>query len=297
MNLPQVNKKFMSRILICGHRAYAARGLKKVLEKQGHMVMEFSRGEVKREGNIITGPVLEMDKNPLFTEVIDVVVNFILLQQGTAKENEDYMVALLNFCKLHSVKRLIQISSISSYPNDAPLIKEDTPTEKRVELKGGYGIIKAAADKLLEMNKNKVPFDIIFVRPGYIVAPDNPHPYKGIAKFFGTKCAVLIGDKKATLPCINRDVLHECLAEISVQENPLDVYLLVEGEGGTKYSYFRTQSKAFVVPLPRWLFFFMADVAKMLHIFKERHVCMVKGAFKVNRFDNTLTKKRLKSLK
>lgn len=287
----------MSTILISGHRAYAALGLKKLLENEGHKVIEFSRGEVKREGNVVTGPVLGMDKNPMFIENIDVVINFILLQNGTVEENECYIRALLGFCKVHSVKRLVQISSISSYPNDAPLIKEDTPTEKRVELKGGYGIIKAAADNMLEMKRRAVGFDIVFVRPGYIVAVDNPHPFKGIAKFIGSKIAILIGDKKATLPCIRRETLHKCLAEIAVQNNPLDVYLLVEGEGGTKYSYFRTQSKAFVVPLPRWLFFFVADVAKMLHVFKERHVCMVKGAFKVNRFDNTITKKKLKSLK
>ena len=177
------------------------------------------------------------------------------------------------------------------------MIKEDTPTETRVELKGGYGIIKAAADNLLEKEKASASFNIVFVRPGYIVAADNPHPFKGIAKFFGSKLAVLIGDKKATLPCIHRDVLHLCLAEIAVQENPLPVYLLLEGDSSTKYSYFRSQSKAVVIPLPRWLFFLGADIAKTLHLFKERHVCMVKGAFKVNHFDNSLTRNKLKALR
>lgn len=287
----------MSTILICGHRAYAARGLKRVLENDGHTVLEFSRGVVKREGNTITGPVAEIDKNTLFKETVDVVINFILLQNGTVEENESYIEALLRFCKSHSVKRLIQISSISSYPNGVQLIKEDTPTETRVELKGGYGIIKAAADNLLEKEKASASFNIVFVRPGYIVAADNPHPFKGIAKFFGSMLAVLIGDKKATLPCIHRDVLHLCLAEIAVQENPLPVYLLLEGDSSTKYSYFRSQSKAVVIPLPRWLFFLGADIAKTLHLFKERHVCMVKGAFKVNHFDNSLTRNKLKALR
>lgn len=287
----------MATILICGHRAYAARGQKSVLENEGHTVLEFSRGEVRRDGNTITGPVAEMDKNPLLKENVDVVINFILLQNGTVEDNENYIRALLRFCKSHSIKRFIQISSISSYPNDAPLITENTPTEKNVELKGGYGIIKAAADNLLEKEKASVPFDIVFVRPGYIVAADNPHPFKGIAKFFGSKLAVLLGDKKSTLPCIRREVLHQCLAEIAVQENPLQVYLLVEGNNNTKYSYFRSQSKAVVIPLPRWLFFLGADIAKIVHVFKERHVRMVKGAFKVNRFDNTLSKSKLKALR
>lgn len=287
----------MSTILICGHRAYAARGLKSVLEKQGHTVLEFSRGEMKREGNTVTGSVVEIDKNPLFKEDVDVVINFILLQNGSVEENENYIMALLQFCERHSVKRLVQISSISSYPNDAPLIKEDTPIDKHVELKGGYGIIKTAADNLLEKEKDAEPFDIVFVRPGYIVASDNPHPFKGIAKFFGSKLAVLIGDKKATLPCIHRDMFHQCLAEIAIQDMPLCVYLLVEKNSSTKYSYFRSQSRAIVIPLPRWVFFLAADIAKSLHVFKKRHVCMVKGAFKVNRFDNSLTRNKLKALK
>lgn len=287
----------MSTILICGHRAYAARGLKGALESQGHTVLEFSRGEVKREGNTVIGPVAEMDRNPLLKETVDVVINFILLQNGTVEENEEYVKALLRFCKSHFIKRLIQISSISSYPNDARLINEDTPIEKNVELKGAYGVIKAAVDNLLERERKASPFDIVFVRPGYIVASDNPHPFKGIAKFFSSKLAVLIGDKKATLPCIRREVLHLCLAEIAIQNNPLQVYLLIEGNDNTKYSYFRTQSKATVIPLPRWLFFLGADIAKALHVFKERHVCMVKGAFKVNKFDNTLTKSKLKALR
>lgn len=287
----------MATILICGHRAYAARGLKKVLEDKGHTVLEFSRGEVKRNGNTITGPVNEIDKNPQLKEQVDVVINFILLQNCTVSENEEYIKALLRFCSSHSVGRLIQISSISSYPNDEPLITENTPTESRVELKGGYGIIKAAVDNLLEQSKKTESFDIVFVRPGYIVANDNPHPFKGIAKFLGSKVAVLIGDKKATLPCIHREVLHSCLAEIAIQENPLSVYLLIEGKDGTKFSYFRSQSDAIVIPLPKWLFYMGADIAKFLHIFKERQVCMVKGAFKVNKFDNTLTKSKLDKLR
>ena len=287
----------MSTILICGHRAYAARGLKNVLEEHGHSVLEFSRGEVNRVGSTVTGPVVEMDKNPMFVETIDVVINFILLQDATIAENKDYVRALLRFCSARSVKRLIQISSISSYPNDASLIDESTPTEKQVELKGGYGIIKATVDNVLGDARKVAPFDVIFARPGYIVAADNPHPFKGIAKFIGAKLAILIGDKKATLPCIHRGVLHRCLAEIAVQDNPLPVYLLIEEGTETKYEYFRTQSLAKVVPLPKRVFFFIADIAKVLHVCSERQACMIKGIFKVNRFDNTLTKSRLKALK
>ena len=283
-------------ILICGHRAYAARGLKAHLEQEGHQVLEFSRGEVMRKDNIIYGPVLEIDNNPMISEYIDVVINFIILQNDSIDHNEQYIHALLSFCQKRGVKSLIQISSISSYPNETLLINEDTPIDQKTEYKGPYGKIKAVVDQKLEKEKNKFSYEIVFVRPGYIVANDNPYPFKGIAKLFGNKFAILIGDKNASLPCIRRDVFHNCLAEIITQKNPLPVYLLVEGGVGTKYSYFRSQSKAMVLPLPKRLLFFAADVAKSLHLLTERQVRMVKGAFKVNKIDNSLTKIRLKSL-
>lgn len=285
----------MSTVLICGHRAYAAKGLKALLERKGHHVLEFSRGELGREGRVVVGPVTEIDKNPYFVENVDFVVNFILLQNGTVEENCDYINALVRFCKQKNVKRLIQISSISSYSNDTLLITEATPVDNRPELKGGYGVLKVVADKELEKNSGVVP--VSFVRPGYIVANDNPHPFKGIALFLCSSLAILMGDKKATLPCIGRTAFHECLSEIIADENPLDTYLLVEGDGGTKFSYFKSQSNAKVITLPKKLILMCANVAKSLHLLSERKFCMVKGLFKCNKFDCSLTKSKLKALK
>lgn len=287
----------MSTILICGHRSYASRGLKDVLEVKGHKVLCFSRGDMKRERDVITGPVKELDKNPYISEDIDVVINFILLQNTSVEENLAYIDSLITFCNLKKVKRLIQISSISAYPNDAPVIREDTPIETDLSKKGGYGIIKSAADNRLESAKRSCAFEILFVRPGYIVAEDNPHPFKGIAKFFGSKLAVLIGNKHSTLPCILRSTLHACLEEIVVQDNPLPVYLLVEGVGTTKYSYFKSQSDSVVIPLPKCFFEFVANTAKCLHVIDNKTASGIKGVFKVQKFDNTQTKSKLHNLK
>lgn len=286
----------MATILICGHRSYAARGLEQTLKSQGHSVLCFSRGELKRDGNVITGPVYEIDKNPNFSEHVDVVINFILLHQCSVEDNEKYIKVLLRFCKNKGISRLIQISSISSYPNNLEVISENTPTEEDIYAKGPYGSIKAIADKVLEEARKNMKFEILFVRPGYIVASDNPHPYKGVAKFFTKRFAVLIGDKKATLPCIRREVLHLGLAEIIIQENPLPVYLMIEERMNTKYSYFKSQTNAFVLPIPRWLVFFIADAAKLIHVIDMRKNLTIKGVFKRNHFDNNVTKDKIKAL-
>lgn len=287
----------MATILICGHRAYAARGLKTELEALGHNVLEYSRGEVARNDSTITGPVLNIDDNPLFTERIDFVINFIVLQQNSLEENIAYIDALLRFCRSKGVKRLIQISSISAYPNDALLIKENTLEETDLRKKGGYGMIKSAVDIRLERARREVDFDIIFVRPGYIVAGDNPHPFKGVAKFVGENVAILLGNRKSTLPCISRNTFHRCLSEIVTQNNPLPVYLLIEGKDTTKLSYFKSQSKAFIIPLPKWLFVLAANVAKELNFISEETASGIIGVFKVQMFDNCITKNKLRNLK
>lgn len=287
----------MATILICGHRSYAARGLKELLEKKGHHVLCFSRGEEKREGDVITGPVVNIVRNKHFMEPIDVVINFILIQNGDAKVNEDYMSALLMFCEKQRVKRLIQISSISSYPNDAKLINESSPTETCMERKGHYGLIKSAADGVLERAIGHTDVEIVLARPGYIVADDNPHPFKGVAKFVDRKFAILFGNKRSTLPCILRSTLHECLEEIATQAEPLPVYLLVEGENTTKYSYFKSQSNAMIMPLPKWLFILAANTAKSLHVIGDKTASGIKGVFKVQKFDNSKTKNNLHCLK
>ena len=149
---------------------------------------------------------------------------------------------------------------------------------------------------MLEEAKKNVKFEIVFVRPGYIVAADNPHPFKGVAKFFTKHFAILIGDKKVTLPCIRREVLHSGLAKIATQKFPLSVYLMVEEGENTKYSYFKSQTNAFVIPIPRWIAFSVADVAKVIHVIDRRTNLTIKGVFKRNYFDNKITKDKLKTL-
>ena len=48
------------RILLCGHRSFAAKGLAAELESQGHKVVCFSRGRVEQESQTVTGPVNEV---------------------------------------------------------------------------------------------------------------------------------------------------------------------------------------------------------------------------------------------
>ena len=90
----------MKTVLLCGHRAYAARGLTELLQGAGYRVVCFSRGAEERDGDVVTGNVLRVDENPcLKEEKIDVIINFIVLKDGTAEDNVAYISALCRFAK------------------------------------------------------------------------------------------------------------------------------------------------------------------------------------------------------
>ena len=53
-----------NKILICGHRSFVATGLIDVMKKYNIDCDCFSRGQVQRVGNVVTGDVMQMVSNP-----------------------------------------------------------------------------------------------------------------------------------------------------------------------------------------------------------------------------------------
>lgn len=279
------------KILICGHRSYAARTFKEKLEKAGHEVWCFSRGEILEEGNVITGPVLEMDKNPYLKVVtVDVVVNFILLDGQSVDDNLKYIDALCRWCEHAGVKRIVHMSSISVLPNSVSQINEDTPIDVHPELKGNYGAVKVAVDNQLLRWEKMSGIPVVLVRPGFITAQDKKNALAGIAKLLPGGFAALMGNRKSTLPVIDRDELHRGLQNAIETEEPLKVYLMVEKGDNTKIGYLRTLApKVKVIALPKGMVMFAAHLLKAIGLFDERKVQMVAGLFKVQHFDTERT--------
>jgi nucleoside-diphosphate-sugar epimerase len=119
------------RILLCGHRSFAAKGLLDLLIREGYQVDCFSRGPIGRDGCVVSGPINEIHKNPYLQNAYDTVVNYILLHQESIERNIKYIHSLIQFCDQHAVKHLIHISSCSVYKNDAKFVNENAPIETR----------------------------------------------------------------------------------------------------------------------------------------------------------------------
>lgn len=275
------------RILICGERSFAARGLAEKFSAQGFDVTTFSRGQEGREGSAIHGDVIQMDSNPHFAETYDAVLNFIIIKNEGIEANLKYVEALHRFCEKHHVGRLFHISSISVYPNDAGYVDEGSPIESDEQKKGAYAAVKVAIDKyLLSVAKT---YSLTFLRPGYILSDEKKISVAGIVKPLLPHFGLLLGNKASSLPLVERDRLHEAITRIMRCEKPQDVYLLLENLRGTKADFVRRFYKGVCIPLPKRLTIFAAQVLRFLRLFKLRHLEMVKGLFKTTWFDSSET--------
>lgn len=83
----------VKKVLICGHRSFVATGLMKELENNGISYDCFSRGEVKHDGDVVTGNVMNMADNDLLAEY-DTVVNYIILKEQSVEDNIAYIQSL-----------------------------------------------------------------------------------------------------------------------------------------------------------------------------------------------------------
>ena len=281
------------KVLVCGQRSFVASGFTDLLTRCGIEHDCFSRGEEARSGSVVSGDVMKMSENPYLVDDYSTVVNFIIIKDNSREKNIEYAQSLLDFCKSRRVKHLIQISSISAYPNGTKYVNERSDIESDWHNKGGYAAIKVAVDHYMMDNKPDSLY-ISFVRPGFIYTKNREISRAGIL-ISKLGINILLGDKKTSLPLICRETLHDSLIKIIEQEKPLPVYLLLnkDKEVGTKYNFVRKQWNVRPLCLPYKPIMLAAKLMKSVGLFRERHYLMFVGLFKRTWFDSSVTEKTL----
>lgn len=282
----------MKQVLLCGHRSFVATGLTNQFDAAGISYDCFSRGEIKREGDVVTGDVLKMSDNPYLKDY-ETVVNFIILKGKSVEDNLEYIKSLLDFCSKHHVKHLIQISSISVYPNDAKMVDEKSPIEKDYRNKGGYASIKVAVDHFIEDNPVK-GMEVSYIRPGFIYTKNHKISKAGILiSKFGLN--ILLGDRKTSLPLISRVNIHKAILAIIKSDTKQKVYLLLNKDRniGTKYNFVRNQWNVNPICLPYSLIMGMVNVLKRTGLIGNRLYMKFVGLFKRTWFNSEATEKVL----
>lgn len=272
----------MNKILICGATSFVANGLKELLLQKGYEVDTFGRKN---------GSYIEIDRYEGLSKQYDIVVNYAVLKDQSMEENVRYMEALIRMCKEHGVKKLIHFSSIMVYNYHLGKLDENSPIETVAgTMMEGYGKIKIAVDEYLNAVKEGLPFEVVMVRPGYVLADGRPAPF---IKRLPGGISVILGNKKSKQPIVRREDIHEALVRIIETDKNLPVYHLFQNNDITKYAFAKQTVGGVILTLPKVIFERIPYLLMKLHVIKPALYSRFDGMYNYNIASSEMTEKKL----
>jgi hypothetical protein len=126
------------------------------------------------------------------------------------------------------------------------------------------------------------------VRPGFVISETIKSPLSGIAIKLPMNYCLLLGNKKTSLPLIDRNVLQMALVQIIKSKQLMDTYLLLKNNKGTKYHYVKTFNLR-IIPLSKRFVLFAASILKGIRILNLSKYQKIKGLFKDTHFDSSVS--------
>lgn len=259
-------KSRLHSVLLCGEKAFAARGLVEILQNADCRVSCFSRGDVDRVGEYLTGAVELLHTHPYLDQHYDTVINFIFLDGESIESNTAYLRSLLHMCREQNVNHLIHISSISVYSESTRLISENSPIKESSGDFGEYTNVKVAADHFLRQ-ASPPGLRLSLVRPAFIIAEGVTDVIGAIGTWISGNRLLVLGNGKRTRPLITRQVLHQSLLRLvlSRPNSTVETILLVDPQSPTCLEYLQAcclalgvARHALALPFFLWAPFFLA---------------------------------------
>ena len=273
----------MRSILICGASSFVAKGFMELLQSYGYNVDMFGRAN---------GKYLDIDKNSELAAKYDVVINFAVLKDQTLDDNVKYIKALIEMCKAKHVKKLIHFSSIMVYNYHLGRLDEKSPIDTvKDTLMEGYGKIKIAVDEYINSIKEFLPFEVVLVRPGYVLADNRTAPF---IKRLPCGINVILGNKKSKQPIVRREDIHKALVKIIETEKNLPVYHLFQNNDITKYAFAKQMAGGLILTLPKAIFERIPYLMMKLHLIKPSLYSRFDGMYNYNVASSEMTEKKLK---
>lgn len=270
------------KILICGATSFVAKGFKELLIQQGFDVDTFGR----KDGNY-----LEIDKNPMLADSYEAVINFAVLKDQNIEDNVSYMKSLVEMCKQKQVKKLIHFSSIMVYSYHLGKLDENSPIDTVANtMMEGYGKIKIACDEFLNSVKQSLPFEVVMVRPGYVLADNRPAPF---IKRLPCGVSVILGNKKSRQPIVKREDIHLALLKIIETDKNLPVYHLFQNNDITKYNFAKQIVGGLILVLPKFIFEGLPRLMMKMGMMKKALYSRFDGMYNYNVASSTMTESKL----
>lgn len=272
----------MKKILICGATSFVAKGFKELLIQQGFDVDTFGRKD---------GSYLEIDKNPMLADIYEAVVNFAVLKDQNIENNVSYMKSLVEMCRQKHVKKLIHFSSIMVYSYHLGKLDENSPIDTVANtMMEGYGKIKIACDEFLNSIKQSLPFEVVMVRPGYVLADNRPAPF---IKRLPCGASVILGNKKSRQPIVKREDIHLALLKIIETDKNLPVYHLFQNNDITKYNFAKQTVGGLILVLPKFIFEGLPRLMMKMGMMKKALYSRFDGMYNYNVASSTMTESKL----
>ena len=282
----------VDKILICGASSFVAHGIVNELQGAGYEVDCFSRGNEGRSGNVIKGNYLSISDNQFLSPNYDIVVNYSVIKDGTVEDNLKYIRSLVKLCALKGVKKLIHFSSMMVYGYHNGVVTEDTPIETLEETwKRGYGEFKIACDQYLMSVRETLPYEVVLVRPGYVLADNRSCPFIKPLPFGLT---LIKGDSKSKQPIAQRQDIHKAILKIIETDNNLPVYNFFPNDGMTKYRFAIEQGYRHLIPMPKILFKWVPWMLMKIGLMKKAMYSRFDGMYNESVFSSEKTEKTLK---
>jgi nucleoside-diphosphate-sugar epimerase len=270
------------KILICGATSFVAKGFKELLIQQGFDADTFGRKD---------GSYLEIDKNPMLADSYEAVVNFAVLKDQNIENNVSYMKSLVEMCKQKHVKKLIHFSSIMVYSYHLGKLDENSPIDTVANtMMEGYGKIKIACDEFLNSIKQSLPFEVVMVRPGYVLADNRPAPF---IKRLPCGASVILGNKKSRQPIVKREDIHLALLKIIETDKNLPVYHLFQNNDITKYNFAKQTVGGLILVLPKLIFEGLPRLMMKMGMMKKALYSRFDGMYNYNVASSTMTESKL----
>lgn len=270
------------KILICGATSFVAKGFKELLIQQGFDVDTFGRKD---------GSYLEIDKNPMLADSYEAVVNFAVLKDQNIENNVSYMKSLVEMCRQKHVKKLIHFSSIMVYSYHLGKLDENSPIDTVANtMMEEYGKIKIACDEFLNSIKQSLPFEVVMVRPGYVLADNRPAPF---IKRLPCGASVILGNKKSRQPIVKREDIHLALLKIIETDKNLPVYHLFQNNDITKYNFAKQTVGGLILVLPKFIFEGLPRLMMKMGMMKKALYSRFDGMYNYNVASSTMTESKL----
>ena len=270
------------KILICGATSFVAKGFKELLIQEGFDVDTFGR----KDGNY-----LEIDKNPMLADSYEAVVNFAVLKDQSIEDNVSYMKSLVEMCRQKHVKKLIYFSSIMVYSYHLGKLDENSPIDTVANtMMEGYGKIKIACDEFLNSIKQSFPFEVVMVRPGYVLADNRPAPF---IKRLPCGVSVILGNKKSRQPIVKREDVHLALLKIIEADKNLPAYHLFQNNDITKYNFAKQTVGGLILVLPKFIFEGLPRLMMKMGMMKKALYSRFDGMYNYNVASSTMTESKL----